>query len=99
MARRKHVLPGFGLSLGYTVFYLSLLVLIPLSALAWKTSEGGMEVPRSTLQDEQVLASLKLSFGASLTASLVSGFFGLLTAWILVRYRFPGKRLVDAMVD
>jgi sulfate transport system permease protein len=97
--RRRHVLPGFGLSLGITVSYLSLVVLIPLSALLWKTSEGGLEVLRITLQDERVIASLKLSFGASLVASLVSGLFGLLTAWALVRYRFPGKRIVDAMVD
>lgn len=99
MARRRHVLPGFGLSLGFTLTYLSLIVLIPLSALIWKTSEGGMETVRATLESEQVIAALKLSFRTSLVASVVSGVFGLLTAWALVRYRFPGRRIVDAMVD
>lgn len=99
MARTRHVLPGFRLTLGYTIAYLSVIVLIPFAALAWKASQGGIGVFFSTLSDPRVLASLKLSFGASLVAALVCGVFGVLTAWALERYRFPGKHIVDAMVD
>ena len=93
------VLPGFRLTLGYTVLYLSLIVLIPLACAFWKTSEltGGqfwhaVAAPR-------VLASYRLSFGASFLAALTNLFFGLLVAWVLVRYQFWGKRFVDALVD
>jgi sulfate transport system permease protein len=99
MARTRHVLPGFRLTLGYSIAYLSVIVLIPFAALAWKASQGGIAVFFSTLNDPRVLASLKLSFGASLIAALVCGVFGVLTAWALERYRFPGKHIVDAMVD
>ncbi len=99
MSRTRHVLPGFRLSLGYTVAYLSLIVLIPFAALIYKSSGGGIEVFISTLQNKQVLASLKLSFMASFYAALVSGFFGVLAAWAMERYSFPGKRVLDAMVD
>jgi len=99
MASRKHVLPGYRLSLGYTIAYLSVIVLIPFAALAWKTSQGGLEVLTSTLTNKQVLASLELSFKASFYAALISGFFGVLTAWAMERYSFPGKRILDAMVD
>jgi sulfate transport system permease protein len=100
LPRRNHsVLPGFGISLGFTLLYLSLIVLIPLSAafvktftLTWDQFVGHVANPR-------VLASLRLSFGASLVAALVNAAFGLLVAWVLVRYRFPGRRLVDALVD
>jgi sulfate/thiosulfate transport system permease protein len=99
MARTRHVLPGFRLTLGFSIAYLSVIVLIPFAALAWKASQGGLGVFFSTLNDPRVLASLKLSFGASLIAALVCGVLGVLTAWALERYRFPGKHIVDAMVD
>lgn len=99
MARTRHVLPGFRLSLGYTVAYLGLIVLLPFAALAWKASAGGVDVFRETLTNEQVLASLKLSFSTSFIAALISGFFGLLAAWAMERYTFPGKRVLDSMVD
>jgi sulfate/thiosulfate transport system permease protein len=96
---RRHVLPGFKLTLGFTLLYLTLIVLIPLSALVWKSSTGGWEAFWKTTTDVRVLGSLKLSFGTALAATLVNGVFGVLTAWVLERYRFPGKRLLDAMVD
>ncbi|TLD72070.1 sulfate ABC transporter permease subunit CysT [Phragmitibacter flavus] len=99
MSRNRHILPGFNLSVGYTITYLSLIVIIPFAALAWKASGGGIDVFVSTLTNKQVLASLKLSFTASFIAALVSGFFGVLTAWAMERYTFPGKRILDAMVD
>lgn len=99
MASPRHVLPGFRLSLGFTITYLSLLVLFPLSMLLWKASSGGWDHMISTLTQARVLASLKLSFGASFAAALINAFFGLLTAWALERYSFPGRRLLDAMVD
>ncbi|MFZ4594607.1 MAG: sulfate ABC transporter permease subunit CysT, partial [Verrucomicrobiaceae bacterium] len=80
MPRRRHVLPGFSLSLGFTLTYLSLVVLLPLAALAWKSSSGGLEVWQRTLTDARVLDSLKLSFGTAFAAALVNGFFGLITA-------------------
>lgn len=96
---QRQVLPGFRLSLGISVFWLSLIVLVPFSALVWKSTQGGWAIFASTLADERVQASLKLSFLTSFYATLVSGFFGVLTAWALERYRFPGRRLLDAMVD
>ena len=97
--RRPSVLPGFHLALGTTLLYLALIVLIPLSAaflrtftLSWAQFVDIVTAPR-------VLASLRLSFGAALVAALVNGVFGLLVAWVLVRYRFPGARIVDALVD
>lgn len=93
------VLPGFGLTLGFSVFYLSLLVLLPLSVLFLKafdlTWEGFLEVTTSP----RVLASYRLTVGAALCAAAVNAVFGFLTAWVLVRYRFTGKRLVDALID
>ena len=93
------VLPGFGLSLGYTVFYVSLIVLIPLSTLFFTTAT--ISLPRfwQIITDEEVVAAYKLSFGASALAAALNLFFGLLVAWVLVRYRFPGRRLVDGLVD
>ncbi|MEC0246696.1 sulfate ABC transporter permease subunit CysT [Paenibacillus chitinolyticus] len=97
--RTKRILPGFGLSMGFTVLYLSLLVLFPLSAVVWKTTGLTFDQFWQAVTDERVVASYKLSFGASLAAALVNTVFGLLVAWVLVRYRFPGKRFVDALVD
>jgi sulfate transport system permease protein len=99
MARTRHILPGFRFTLGYSIAYLSIIVLIPFAALAWKASNGGVEIFTDTLSDKRVLASLKLSFLTSFYAALVCGFFGVLTAWALERYTFPGRRLLDAMVD
>jgi sulfate transport system permease protein len=97
--RRPSVLPGFGLAFGYTVLYLSLIVLIPLSATFFKSASLGWDAFWATVTAPRVLAALKLSFGASLVAAVVNAVFGLLVAWVLVRYRFPGRRIADALVD
>ncbi len=99
MAKQKNVLPGFNLSLGYTLLYLSLIVLIPLSAAFIKTTELSFDEFWAVVTAPRVLASYKLTFGASLLAALINAVFGLLTAWVLVRYRFPGKKIIDALVD
>jgi sulfate transport system permease protein len=93
------VLPGFGLTLGTTLLYLSLIVLIPLSALLFKTLSLSAEQFWAAVASPRVLASYRLTFGASLIAASVNAFFGLVIAWVLVRYAFPGKRVVDALVD
>jgi sulfate/thiosulfate transport system permease protein len=93
------VLPGFNLTLGYTVFYLSLIVLIPLSALLIKTFSLTWPEFWEAVTAPRVMASYRLTFGASLLAAMVNVVFGLLVAWILVRYTFPGKKIVDALVD
>lgn len=97
--KQHSVLPGFGPALGFTLFYLSLVVLIPLSAILFKTASLSPAAFWTTVSDPRVLASYRVTFAASLAAALVNGMFGLLTAWVLVRYHFPGKRLVDALVD
>ena len=99
MAAGKKVLPGFQLTLGYTLFYLFLIVLIPLSALLFKTFSLSWDQFWSAVASPRVLASYRLTFGASLLAASVNVVAGLLVAWVLVRYRFPGKRIVDALVD
>jgi sulfate transport system permease protein len=95
----RRVLPGFGLSLGYTIAYLSLIVLIPLSAVFLKTAQLTWPAFIDIVTAPRVLASYRLTFGASFGAAIVNAVFGLLVAWVLVRYRFPGRRLVDALVD
>jgi sulfate/thiosulfate transport system permease protein len=95
----KKVLPGFNLTLGYTVLYLSLIVLIPLSALVLKTFTLSWDQFVAAVTSPRVMASYRLTFGASFLAAVVNTFFGLLVAWVLVRYSFPGKRIVDALVD
>ena len=99
--RNKHnnVLPGFNISLGYTLLYLSLIVLIPLSAAFIKTATLTFPEFWLAVSAPRVVATYKLTFGASLIGALLNGVFGLLTAWVLTRYTFPGKRLVDALVD
>ncbi|HEX2797488.1 MAG TPA: sulfate ABC transporter permease subunit CysT [Immundisolibacter sp.] len=97
--RSRSVLPGFGLTLGFTVLYLSLIVLIPLSATFLKAAQLGWEGIWQAVSSPRVLASYRLTFGASAFAATVNLVFGLLVAWVLVRYRFPGRRLVDALVD
>lgn len=93
------VLPGFGISMGYAVLYLSLLVLIPLAALPIKSAELGWQGFWDTVTAPRVMASYQLTFGASLAAALVNLVFGSVVAWVLVRYRFPGKKILDALVD
>ena len=93
------VIPGFGLSLGFTIFYLALIVLIPLSAVFLKTFTMSWDAFWSAVSSDRVVASYKLSFGASLIAAALNVVFGGIVAWVLVRYKFPGKRFVDALVD
>jgi len=97
--RRASVLPGFGLSLGFTVTYLGLVVLIPLSTIFVKSASLGWGGLWAAVTTPRVLASYRLSLLASLAAAVVSAVFGLVVAWVLVRYRFPGRRLIDALVD
>ncbi len=97
--RASRVLPGFGLSLGYTIAYLSLIVLVPLSAVFLKASSLSVSEFWSVVTAPRVLASYRLSFGASLLAAAINTVFGLMLAWVLVRYRFPGKKIVDSLVD
>ena len=99
--RRRHrrVLPGFSLTLGYTLFYLCLVVLIPLSTLLFKTLGMSWADFWAAISSPRVVASYKLSFGAAFFAACVNAVFGLLIAWVLVRYSFPGKKIVDALVD
>lgn len=96
---RRRVLPGFRLTLGYTLFYLALIVLVPLSALLLKTFSLTWAQFWEAVTAPRVMASYQLTFGASLLAALVNVVFGLLVAWVLVRYSFPGKPIVDALVD
>jgi sulfate transport system permease protein len=100
-ARRSHVLPGFGLSMGLTLFYMALLVLIPLGGLVLFTVDRVTfgQFWDSAVADPRALAAYRLSFGAALLAAAINAVFGLIVAWVLVRYDFPGKRLVDAIVD
>jgi sulfate/thiosulfate transport system permease protein len=93
------VMPGFTLSLGFTLFYLALIVLIPLSAVFLKTFTMSWPAFWSAVSSPRVMASYRLSFGASLIAAAVNAVFGTILAWVLVRYTFPGKRIVDALVD
>ncbi|MFT6591649.1 MAG: sulfate transport system permease protein [Rhodoferax sp.] len=95
----RRVLPGFNLTLGYTLLYLSLIVLIPLSALVFKTFTLTWAEFWLAVASPRVLASYQLTFGASFIAAFVNVFFGLLVAWVLVRYSFPGKKIIDALVD
>lgn len=97
--RLHSVLPGFQLTLGYSVIYLGLIVLIPLAAVFLKSTTLGWEGFWQVILQSRVLASFKLSFGASLIAALLNVIFGLIFAWVLVRYRFPGQRLIDALID
>jgi sulfate transport system permease protein len=99
LSPKRSVLPGFGLTMGYTLLYLSLIVLIPLSTIFLKTAGMGWPQFVAAVTSPRVLASYRLSFLASLGAATLNGVFGLLVAWVLVRYRFPGKKLVDAAID
>jgi sulfate transport system permease protein len=98
-ARKRSVLPGFGITLGFTVAYLSLLILIPLAGLFWRSaSMTGAEFV-AAVASPRALAAYRLSFGAAFAAAVVNAVFGLIVAWVLVRYRFPGRSVVDALVD
>ncbi|QEI05475.1 sulfate ABC transporter permease subunit CysT [Pigmentiphaga aceris] len=97
--KRKRVLPGFHLTLGYSLFYLGLLVLIPLSTLFFKAAGMSWDAFVTAVSAPRVMATYRITFGASLIAALINLVFGLLVAWVLVRYKFPGKRIVDALVD
>ncbi len=97
MSRRiSPVIPGFGLTLGYTLVYLSLLVLIPLGAMFLKTTQLSWEQFWAIISAPRVLAALKLSFGTALAAAVLNGLIGTLLAWVLVRYEFPGRKIIDA---
>jgi sulfate transport system permease protein len=97
--KRPSVLPGFGLTLGYSLIYLGVIVLLPLAGLVLRPVELGWQGFLHAVLEPRVLAALRLSFGAALIAAIVNCFFGLIIAWMLVRYRFPGRRIVDALVD
>ena len=97
--RKKRVLPGFGLSLGFTMLYMSLFVLIPLSIVFIQTSQLGWKKFAGVITNERVLHSYQVSFTTSFAVAIVNAIFGLLIAWVLVRYKFPGKRLLDGLID
>ena len=99
LPKSRHVLPGFRLSLGFTIFYLTSLVLIPLLALVLRLFELGLDGMWNAISTPRVLASLRLSFGTALAAALIDSVFGFIIAWVLVRYRFPGRALLDAVID
>ena len=97
--RQSSILPGFGLTLGFTTFFLSALVLLPLAALVFKTASLTWSEFMAILLDERAVASYRLTFGSALLAATVNAVFGFIVAWSLVRYDFPGRRLVDAIID
>ena len=97
--RRASVLPGFRLAMGFTLVYLLLVVLVPLSTLFWKSSSLGWAGFWQAVSSPRVVASYELTFGTALVAAILNAVFGLVVTWVLVRYRFPGRRLVDALVD
>jgi sulfate transport system permease protein len=97
--RKKSIIPGFGLTMGFTLVWLSLIILIPLSTVFIRSMGMGWEAFLATGFSDRALAAYKVSFGTALAAAMVNGLFGLLTAWVLVRYDFPGRRIVSALVD
>lgn len=97
--RQPSPLPGFGLALGFTLAYLALIVLIPLAGLGWRAASLGWPAFRAIALDPRTIEALKISFGTAAVASLVNVVFGVAVAWVLTRYRFPGRRFLDAMVD
>jgi sulfate transport system permease protein len=97
--RRPSVIPGFGLTLGFTIAYLTLIILIPLSGVVWRTASLGWTDFWAIATDERTVKALEMSFGAALIAAAVNVVFGVILAWVLVRYSFPGRRIVDAAVD
>jgi sulfate transport system permease protein len=95
----RSIIPGFLPTMGITLAYLSLIVLIPLAGLVLKSTEMSLSQFLTLITDSRVLAAFKISFGISILAGLISSFFGLIVAWVLVRYRFPGRRIIDAVID
>ena len=96
---RKSIIPGFGLTMGFTIAWLSLIVLIPLSALFLRAAGLGWSEFLAVGFSERAMAAYRISFGTAFAAAVINGVFGLLTAWVFVRYEFPGKRVLNAMVD
>jgi sulfate/thiosulfate transport system permease protein len=96
---RRRVIPGFGLTIGIAIAYLSLIVLLPLAGVFWKTAELGADGIWKVWSDSRVLGALRLSFGTAFAAALFNAVMGTLVAWVLVRYEFPGRKLVDAVID
>lgn len=99
MPQRRRIIPGFGLSMGYTLFYMTLMVLIPLGALVLKSAQLSWGEFWMTISDPIVIAAYRLTFGAAIAAAVINGVFGLLVAWVLVRYPLPGRRFFDAIID
>lgn len=97
--RKPSVIPGFGLTFGFLMVYLSLIVLIPIALLILRTTQLSWAEYWAIASNERVVAALRLSFGAALIAAAINTVFGIVVAWVLVRYEFPGRRLVDAIVD
>jgi sulfate transport system permease protein len=97
--KEPSIIPGFGLTLGFSVAYLSLIILIPLAGLVWRASSLSGAEFLAILTDVRTLAALKISFGTALIAAVINAVFGVLICWVLVRYEFPGRRLIDSMVD
>lgn len=98
--RKQHsVLPGFGITLGFTIFYLSIIVLIPLSGLFFQSADLTLAQFFDIVTEERVMHSYRVTFGSAIFAAITNCFFGMIVAWVLVRYQFPGKKIVDAMVD
>lgn len=97
--KNPSVIPGFGLTLGFTLAYLTLIILIPLAGLAWRSAALGWTDFFRLIMDARTLGALKVSFSTALIAAVINVFFGVVTAWVLVRYNFPGRRIVDAIVD
>ncbi len=97
--RQPSILPGFGLTLGFSTFFLSAIVLVPLVALVGKTASMGFSDFWAVITDPRAIASYRLSFGASLLAALINSVFGFIIAWTLVRYEFPGRKFIDALID
>lgn len=99
MVQKQNIVPGFRVTLGVTLFYLLLMVVIPLAGLVFKTSTLSWDQLWQTISSPRVLAAVRLSVGASLAAAAVNAVFGTLLAWVLIRYKFPGRAFVDALVD
>jgi len=97
--KKNRVLPGFGLTFGFSIFYISFFILLPISMLFLNTFDIGWSKFIDIVTDQRVMASYKVSFGTAFIAAIINAVFGLLVAWVLVRYRFPGKRIVDAFID
>ncbi|HEU0222454.1 MAG TPA: sulfate ABC transporter permease subunit CysT [Paracoccaceae bacterium] len=97
--RRPSVIPGFGVTFGFTIAWLALIVLVPLSGIAWRSAELGWAGFWAVAADPRTLSALQVSFGTAFAAALLNAVMGVIVAWVLVRYRFPGSRVIDAMVD